>query len=86
MNRGVGTLICTMIFIFFILIVGFVIATATALARGLFAFYADGEALKNSNENVDLRRGVQQNRMMAQRVMFQGLAIFVIALLGAVAA
>ncbi len=86
MNRGVGTLICLMIFIFFILIVGLVIATATALARGLFAFYADGEALKNPNENFDLRRGVQQNRMMAQRVMFQGLAIFVIALLGAVAA
>jgi len=53
--------------------------------RGLMAFYKDGEALKDGSDAAVLMRGVQQNRMMSQRVLFQGLAILAIALLGALA-
>jgi Hypoxia induced protein conserved region len=69
-----------------ILIVAFTIAAATALFRGLFAFYKDGEILGSDSVEADLRRGTQQNRMMAQRVFFQGLAILAVAVLGAMAA
>ena len=72
-----------MLFIF--LIIAFAIATATALVRGLLAFYEDGEALKSPQRDVSLRRGIKQNRMMAQRVLFQGLAVLSVVLLGIVA-
>jgi Hypoxia induced protein conserved region len=68
-----------------VLIIAFAIATATALVRGLLAFYEDGEALKSPEREDGLRRGIQQNRMMAQRVLFQGLAILSVVLLGVVA-
>ncbi len=71
---------------FIFLIACFAIATATALVRGLFAFYRDSEALSSGAAEADLRRGMQQNRMMTQRVLFQGLAILAIALVGALAA
>ncbi len=75
-----------MIWLFGLLIIAFALATGTALVRGLFAFYKDGEELKQGTDGAELRRGLQQNRMMTQRVLFQGIAILVIALLGAFAA
>lgn len=74
-----------MIFLILSIIV-FVLAAATALFRGLFAFYKDGELLGGNSAAADLQRGTQQNRMMAQRVLFQGLAVLAIAVLGAMAA
>lgn len=75
-----------MTWLFVLLIVGFAIAAATALVRGLFAFYKDGEVLRHGDADFDLRRGMQQNRMMSQRVLFQGLAVAAVALLGMFAA
>ena len=67
------------------LIVGFAIAAAVALIRGLSAFLRDSELIRQ-NENVPREAfGVQQNRMMSQRVLFQGIAILMVALLGALA-
>lgn len=83
--RAANTHLTHMIWFFALLIAGFAVATATALVRGLMAFYKDGEALKDGSDAAVLMRGVQQNRMMSQRVLFQGLAILAIALLGAVA-
>ena len=67
------------------LIVGFAIAAAFALIRGLRAFFRDSELIRQS-ENVPREAfGMQQNRMMTQRVLFQGIAILMVALLGALA-
>lgn len=76
--------LCMMWFLIFAIVACF-IAAGAALVRGLFAFYKDGELLKDGSAEADLVKGVQQNRMMAQRVFFQGLAVFAIALLGAFA-
>ena len=68
-----------------LLIGGFALAAATALIRGLIAFGRDAEHLRS---NVDTQReafGLQQNRMMTQRVLFQGIAVLMVALLGALA-
>jgi hypothetical protein len=75
-----------MTWLLILLIAGFALAAATALVRGLFAFYKDGEVLKQGDADFDLRRGMQQNRMMSQRVLFQGLAVAAVALLGVFAA
>ncbi len=69
-----------------VLLLGFALAAAVALVRGLLAFYQDGEALKGNTPERDLQRGAQQNRMMAQRVLFQALAIAAVVLLGTLAA
>ena len=67
------------------LIVGFAIAAVIALIRGLRAFFRDSELIRQ-NETVPREAfGVQQNRMMTQRVLFQGIAILMVALLGALA-
>ena len=74
-----------MTFLLVLLIGGFVVAAATALFRGLRAFLRDAELIRQ-NENVPREAfGVQQNRMMTQRVLFQGIAILLVALLGALA-
>lgn|GEM_PF-1085110 len=78
--------ILTMTWFLILVVGGFSVAVANALVRGLFAFYKDGEILKQGDADFDLRRGMQQNQMMSQRVLFQGLAIVGIALLGAFAA
>ena len=75
----------TMSFFLIVLIGGFVLAAATALIRGLRAFFLDAEMIRQ-NENVPREAiGVQQNRMMTQRVLFQGIAILLVTLLGALA-
>lgn len=75
-----------MIWIIVVVILVLAIAAATALVRGLIAFLKDGQALKEGDAGVSARRGAQQNRMMVQRVFFQGLAIAAIAVLGVVLA
>lgn len=69
-----------------VLVAALAIATVAALARGLLAVFEDAEALKNPDGDDVPQRGVKQNRMMAQRVLFQGLAILAVMLLGVVSA
>lgn len=71
--------------LFVLLIAGFAIAAATALVRGLMAFYKDAERLRSGDMSGELF-GAKQNRMMMQRVLFQGVAVMLIALLGLMAA
>ncbi len=75
-----------MVWIVALAVAVFAVAAATALVRGLMAFHSDAEALRSGSNDADLQRGKQQNRMMSQRVLFQGLAILAIALLGGLAA
>lgn len=73
------------VYFLFVLIGGFAIAAATALVRGLMAFFRDGQELREGGRKLDERYGIKQNRMMTQRVLFQGIAILFIALIGALA-
>ena len=66
-----------------ILIGGFAIAAAVALARGLLAFFRDGEQFRQNGAAPGEAFGMKQNRMMAQRVLVQGSAILLVALIGA---
>ena len=68
-----------------LLIGGFAIAAATALIRGLKAFLQDGEQLRQNRNGSAEQFGLKQNRMMSQRVLFQGIAVLLIALIGALA-
>ena len=68
-----------------LLIGGFAIAAATALIRGLIAFFRDAEAIRQNDGKSQAAFGSQQNRMMPQRVLFQGIAIALVVLVGAVA-
>ncbi len=74
-----------MVFVLVLLIGGFAVAAAIALFRGLKAFMQDGDQLQRPGATLREGFGVQQNRMMTQRVMFQGIAIVLIALIGVVA-
>jgi Hypoxia induced protein conserved region len=71
--------------ILILLIGGFAIAAATALIRGLQAFLRDGETVHGAGGLHAEAFGVKQNRMMTQRVLFQGATILLIVLIGAVA-
>lgn len=68
-----------------LLIGGFAIAAATALVRGLIAFFRDAEVIRRNGGANQEAFGLQQNRMMSQRVLFQGIAIVLVVLVGAVA-
>ena len=72
-------------FLLIVLIGGFAIAAATALIRGLKAFLRDAELIRQNEDVPREAFGVQQNRMMTQRVLFQGIAILLVALFGALA-
>ncbi|MDP3676028.1 MAG: HIG1 domain-containing protein [Novosphingobium sp.] len=74
-----------MTFILMILIGGFAVAVVTALIRGLAAFFRDAEHIRQHGHSSQEAFGVKQNRMMAQRVLFQGIAIVLIVVLGSVA-
>lgn len=74
-----------MTFLLILLIGGFAIAAATALIRGLMAFFRDGQQIRQNEEVPREAFGVVQNRMMAQRVLFQGIAVLLVALFGALA-
>jgi len=73
-------------FYFLVFVIGgLAIAAAVALFRGLKAFLDDGERLRQGDSAVGEQFGLKQNRMMTQRVLFQGMAILLIALIGALA-
>ena len=74
-----------MTFILIVLIGGFAIAAATAVVRGLMAFFRDAEHIRQNGVAPQDAFGVQQNRMMAQRVLFQGIAILLVVVVGALA-
>ncbi len=74
-----------MTFMLVLLIGGFAIAAATALVRGLMAFFQDSEHLRSKDGIQREAMGLQQNRMMSQRVLYQGIAVLLVALLGAAA-
>ncbi|MGZ8281481.1 MAG: hypothetical protein ACXWUN_00855 [Allosphingosinicella sp.] len=74
-----------MTFFLVLLIGGFAIAAAIALVRGMVAFFRDAEHIRQKGRPSQEAFGVKQNRMMAQRVFFQGMAIFLIVLLGSLA-
>ncbi|MFM5893788.1 MAG: hypothetical protein ACKOQM_05065 [Novosphingobium sp.] len=72
--------------IFLVLLVGgFALAAATAMIRGLMAFIQDAEQIRQTGDFRKDAYGVRQNRMMSQRVLFQGIAIALIVLVGALA-
>lgn len=65
-----------------LLIAAFVIAAVVALARGLTAFFNDAEHIRANGTAPSEAFGVKQNRMMTQRVLFQGVVILLVLLLG----
>jgi Hypoxia induced protein conserved region len=72
--------------IFLALLIGsFMVAAVIALIRGLNAFLHDGDILRQNGTAMHETYGIQQNRMMTQRVLFQGIAIVLIVLIGALA-
>lgn len=75
-----------MTFFVILLIGGFAIAVVVALVRGLVAFLRDAEHIRRTGHVSQEAYGVKQNRMMAQRVLFQCIAILLIVLLGSLAA
>lgn len=72
--------------LFLALLIGsFALAAGYALVRGLKAFFNDGEQIRQKGNGLVEAYGVKQNRMMTQRVMFQGIAVLLVALIGALA-
>lgn len=70
---------------FFVFVVAVcALGAATALVRGLVAFHADGQAMRDGDQQAIARFGEQQNRMMTQRVMFQALAVVMLVAISAV--
>lgn len=69
-----------------LLIAGFAVAVVVALVRGLSAFFRDAEHIRRTGHAAQEAFGVKQNRMMAQRVLFQGIAILLVVLVGSLAA
>lgn len=68
-----------------LLIGGFAVAAAIALMKGLVAFFRDAEHIRRNGEAPVEVFGMKQNRMMSQRVLFQGIAVLLVVLLGALA-
>jgi hypothetical protein len=68
--------------ILIVLIIGFAIAAGTALVRGLMAFHHDAQQIRDGIDPSISQPGIRQNRMMIQRVIFQGIAVLLIAVLG----
>ncbi len=67
--------------LFILIIALFAAGALVALIRGLLAFASDGDLIKSGGDAY-LKRGERQNRMMIQRVLFQGLAVLALAVLG----
>ena len=74
-----------MTFFLVLLIGGFAVTAATAMVRGLKAFVQDAEHIRQTGDFRQDVYGEKQNRMMSQRVLFQGIAIVLIVLVGALA-
>lgn len=64
---------------------GFAVAVVVALVRGLIAFFKDAEHIRQNGAAPSEGLGVKQNQMMTQRVLFQGIAVFLIVLVGMLA-
>lgn len=75
-----------MTFFLVVLIAGFAVAVVIALVRGLAAFFRDAEHIRRTGHASQEAYGVKQNRMMAQRVLFQAIAVLLIVLFGSLAA
>jgi hypothetical protein len=67
-------------------ILAFGACAAIALVRGLSSFLRRSEGLKTPSNKSLLENAEHQNRMMMQRVFFQGLAVLAVAILGLFAA
>ncbi len=68
-----------------ILIGVFAVGAGTALVRGLMACVGDAHDMRTDAPPRDGSFGQKQNRMMSQRVLFQGVAIFLVCAIGALA-
>ena len=68
-----------------ILIAACGLTVVTALVRGLGAFYQAAERSKAGDLDAAVAQGLKQNKMMTQRVLFQGIAVMLIVVLGALA-
>ncbi len=66
---------------FIIIAVALIIATAVALVRGIIAFLrTTEEELRNSGDGPSPNQ-LMQNKMMKNRIIFQGLAVLVLAVI-----
>jgi hypothetical protein len=64
-----------------ILLVIAMIATAVALVRGIIAFLQTTEKELNSSSDGPSPSQIKQNQMMRNRILFQGIAIVIVAIL-----
>jgi CHASE3 domain sensor protein len=61
------------------------IATAVALVRGIIAFLQTTETELKSNSEGPSPSQIKQNQMMRNRILFQGIAIVIVAIMLALA-
>ncbi len=64
-----------------IIVIGLMIATVVALVRGIIAFLQTTEADLNAQTDGPSANQLKQNNAMRNRIIFQGLAVLVLALL-----
>lgn len=70
---------------FAILLVGAMLATAYALIKGIIAFLKTTEADLNSTNDGPSPSQIKQNQAMRNRILFQGVAIVIVAIMLAMA-
>jgi hypothetical protein len=71
-----------LMFIVLILLVALcAIGAVVALVRGLIAFSHTSDVLRQGDEPY-LQHGARQNQLMTQRLMYQGMAILTVVILG----
>jgi hypothetical protein len=68
-----------------ILLILAMIATAVALVRGIIAFLQTTETELKSNSEGPSPSQIKQNQMMRNRILFQGVAIVIVAVMLAMA-
>lgn len=64
-----------------VLLVAAMAATVFMLVRGIIAFLKTTEAELNSTEEGPSASALKQNKAMFGRIMFQGIAVLIVALL-----
>ncbi len=64
-----------------ILLIGAMLATAYALIKGIIAFLKTTEADLNSVNEGPSPSQIKQNQAMRNRILFQGVAIVIVAIL-----
>lgn len=67
--------------ILIIIAIGLIIATAVALVRGIIAFLRTTEEELRSTSDGPSPNQLMQNKMMKNRIIFQGLAVLVLAVI-----